>query len=94
MFYELYIIVHVKNYRIREFHIKHISRHVYIIAINILLIFRSNDNQDFPKEDIYHIKMICMKLNEFLSLRIIDRRNISLRFSARNKNIRFHNYPR
>ncbi|XP_071575483.1 uncharacterized protein [Temnothorax nylanderi] len=41
-----------------------------------------------PTAYIYHIKVICMKLNEFLGLRIIDRRNISLRFSARNKSIR------
>ncbi|XP_072767279.1 uncharacterized protein [Anoplolepis gracilipes] len=47
-----------------------------------------NGNQDFPKEDIFPIKVICLKLNEFLSLRIIDQRNISLQFSARNKNIR------
>ncbi|XP_070172060.1 uncharacterized protein [Polyergus mexicanus] len=50
---------------------------------------KSTDNQDFSKEDICpHMKVICMKLNEFLSLRIIDRKNISLRFSAGNKNIR------
>jgi len=30
-----------------------------------------------------------MKLNEFLVLRIIDQRNISLRFFAKNKSIRF-----
>ncbi|XP_036145513.1 uncharacterized protein LOC105836553 [Monomorium pharaonis] len=47
-----------------------------------------NGNQNFPKEDIYPIKMICLKLNEFLSLRIIDRKNINLRFSARNKRMR------
>lgn len=33
--------------------------------------------------------MICLKLNEFLSLRIIDQKNINLRFSARNKNIKY-----
>ncbi|XP_011707329.1 PREDICTED: uncharacterized protein LOC105462436 [Wasmannia auropunctata] len=49
---------------------------------------KSNVDQDFPKEDIYHIKIICMKLNKFLGLRIIDRRNISLRFSARKKSVR------
>jgi len=33
-----------------------------------------------------------MKLNEFLGLRIIDQRNISLRFFAKNKSIRFRDY--
>ncbi|XP_039304402.1 uncharacterized protein LOC105196404 [Solenopsis invicta] len=55
----------------------------------IIHVFRSNGNQEFPKEeDVHHIKIMCMKLNEFFSLRIVDRKNISLRFSARNKNIR------
>ncbi|KAL6434297.1 hypothetical protein ACFW04_006021 [Cataglyphis niger] len=49
---------------------------------------RLTDNQDFSEENMCYIKIICMKLNEFLSLRIIDRKNISLRFCAKNKNIR------
>ncbi|XP_011882455.1 PREDICTED: uncharacterized protein LOC105570101 [Vollenhovia emeryi] len=49
---------------------------------------KANDNQKLPKEDISHIKVICIKLNKFLGLRIVDRRNISLRFSAGNKSVR------
>ncbi|XP_014481881.1 PREDICTED: uncharacterized protein LOC106748151 [Dinoponera quadriceps] len=48
----------------------------------------SKSKRDFPEKDIFYIRIICMKLNEFLGLRIIDRRNISLRFSAKNKSIR------
>ncbi|XP_025157049.1 uncharacterized protein LOC105186829 [Harpegnathos saltator] len=44
--------------------------------------------RSFPEEDIFYIRIICMQLNKFLGLRIIDRRNISLRFSAKNKSIR------
>ncbi|XP_032662891.1 uncharacterized protein LOC116840380 [Odontomachus brunneus] len=49
---------------------------------------KSRIKKDFPEEDIFHIRIICLRLNEFLSLRIVDRRNISLRFAAKNKIIR------
>ncbi|XP_067205215.1 uncharacterized protein [Linepithema humile] len=47
-----------------------------------------NDNRDSSGKNTFHIKIICMKLNEFLSLRIIDQKNISLQFSVKNKRIR------
>ncbi|XP_024943577.1 uncharacterized protein LOC107270464 isoform X2 [Cephus cinctus] len=34
------------------------------------------------------VKTICLKLNGYLSLRILDRRNVSLRFFAGNKSVR------
>ncbi|KAK0084079.1 hypothetical protein PV325_007651 [Microctonus aethiopoides] len=34
------------------------------------------------------IKTICLKINDFISLRILDRRNINLQYFAGNRNIR------
>lgn len=34
------------------------------------------------------IKTICLKINNFISLRILDRRNINLQYFAGNRNIR------
>ncbi|XP_054014279.1 uncharacterized protein LOC128895579 [Hylaeus anthracinus] len=46
-----------------------------------------HDLQDYPEERC-HLKAICMKLTDYVSLRILNRRNINLQFLANGKSIR------
>ncbi|XP_063975694.1 uncharacterized protein LOC135161758 isoform X2 [Diachasmimorpha longicaudata] len=41
-------------------------------------------------ESLTAVKTICLRLNEFMSLRILDRRNINLRFICGRRTVRFH----
>ncbi|XP_053980222.1 uncharacterized protein LOC128877171 [Hylaeus volcanicus] len=48
---------------------------------------KRHDLQDYPDERC-HLKAICMKLTDYVSLRILNRRNINLQFLANGKSIR------
>ncbi|KAG7205473.1 hypothetical protein KM043_007460 [Ampulex compressa] len=44
--------------------------------------------EGYPEKGIAHFKTICMRINEYLALRILDRQNINLRFFANGSSIR------
>lgn len=60
-----------------------------VVSLSVRFFNDKREVHSMKEEDNKTIKIICMKLNKYLSFRILNRRNINLKFFAGTKSIRY-----